>query len=284
MGWEDADGCHEPEDLPAMRNGWCRFEAMSDPAARLSPGKAYFTIRLATFSRRAHSPLEPRHEGAAMRLSTTVFFSVLGVCSAAWAIPVASVPFADGNVLNIVGVVGSGPDTAYLAVDFSNNSPAGPSFAWQFNWTEDPSNPTTELQMLMAIPGLTVVPDPTYGYDFIDNFNYGTNTGSAVPFPPDASAYSYWASYVGQDVLGSVNWVFAPNGADQQDLGYLYDDNGNLLATGVEGLIYGWTVNGEYQTTNLTPDLPETAVPEPASLSLLLMTGIGLLTRRRVLS
>jgi hypothetical protein len=219
-----------------------------------------------------------------MRLATILFLSVLGICSVACAIPVAAVPFADGNVLDIVGVVGSGPDTAYLAVDFSNNSPPGPSFAWQFNWTEDSSNPTTELQMLQAIPGLTAVPDPTYGYDFIDNFDYGTNTGSAVPFPTDGSAYSYWTSDVGQDVSGSVNWVYAPYGADEQDLGYLYDDNGDLLDTGVEGLIYGWTINGEYQTTNLTPDLPETAVPEPASLSLLLMTGMGLLARRRGLS
>ena len=199
-----------------------------------------------------------------------------------WAIPVPSIQFPDGNVLNVQGVVGSGPNTAYLAIDFSNNAPPGPAFAWQYNWTGS----ETELDMLNAVaaadPALTVVPDPTYGYDFIDNFDYGKNIGSAVPFP-STGAYSFWASDIGQYDAGtrSVNWVFAPNGADLLNLGDLYDDSGTLLGSGVEGLLYGWTINGEFQTTNLTPDLPEITVPEPASFGLLVIVGIGLMRGRR---
>jgi hypothetical protein len=226
--------------------------------------------------------IECRHEGAAMRLATTLFLSTFTISAVVSATPVPSIQFPDGNVLNIQGVVGSGPNTAYLAIDFSNNAPPGPAFAWQYNYTSS----ATELDMLNAVGAadnaLTVVPDPTYGYDFIDNFNYGANIGSADPFPASGS-YSFWASDIGQYDSGSksVNWVFAPDGADLLNLGDLYDDGGNLLASGVEDLIYGWTINGEFQTTNLDPDLPETAVPEPATLGLLVLAGASLLQFRR---
>jgi hypothetical protein len=226
------------------------------------------------FSRRTLSPLKLRHEGAAMRLPTILGCFLLSIPTVLSATPVPSIQFQDGNVLNIQTVVGSGPNTAYLAIDFSNNAPPGPAYAWQYDY----SGTATELDMLNAVSAadsaLTVVPDPTYGYDFIDNFNYGTNIGSADPFPA-TGAYSFWASDIGQYDSGtkSVNWVFAPSGADLLSLGDLYDDSGNLLASGVDDLIYGWTINGENQTTNLNPDLPETAVPEPTTFGLLVLAG-----------
>jgi hypothetical protein len=210
-----------------------------------------------------------------------------------WATPVPSIEFPDGNVLNIQGIVGSGPDTAYLAIDFSNNAPSGPSFAWQYNFTENTSNPTTEYQMLAAVKAadnaLTISPQLTGSSDFVANFSYGANIGSAQP---NASPYSYWASWIGQhdstdsnySATQNVNWVYAPYGVDEQDLGYLYDSSGNLLQTGVEGLIYGWTVTTEAQdddNDDPTPLLPEIAVPEPASLSLLILGAMGLMGRRR---
>jgi hypothetical protein len=221
------------------------------------------------------------HEGAAMRSAIILFLAGLFIPSMLLAEPVNSINFPNGQVLDIQGSVGSGPNSAFLAIDFSNNAPPGPAYAWQYNWT----GTSTELGMLNAIgaadSALTVVPDPTYGYDFIDNFNYGTNIGSAQPFPASGS-YSFWASYIGQYDSGtqSVNWVFAPSGADLLNLGDLYDASGDLLASGQEGLLYGWTINGEFQTTNLTPNLP-TTVPEPATFGLLLLTGLGFLGTRQ---
>lgn len=199
---------------------------------------------------------------------------------------VTNIQFPDGNVLNVLGTVGSGPNAAYLDVDFSNNTPAGPAFAWQYNW----SGTATETDMLNAVAAadskFSIVWDPTYA-GFVDNFNYGSNIGSASPWL--SNGYSYWSAYIGSyDATDStysstqnVNWVYAPSGSDDLNLGDLYDDNGNLLQSNVEGLLYGWTINGEYQTSDLTPVLPEAAVPEPMSIALFAPAGIVLLMRRR---
>jgi hypothetical protein len=230
------------------------------------------------------SPLELRHEGGAMRPTTVLFLFILTLPAVLLAAPVTSIQFQNGNVLNIQGIVGSGPNTAYLAIDFSNNAPPGPAFAWEYQWTGS----ETESQMLTAVAAadtaLTVVPDPTYGLAFIDNFDYGTNIGSAQPFL--SAGYSYWASYLGQyaSATKSISWVFAPFGSTSLTLGNLYDSSGDLTGSGEEGLLYGWTINGESQTTNLDPNLPQTtggtplvALPSPAWSGLSGLLGLAFL-------
>jgi hypothetical protein len=215
---------------------------------------------------------------------------ISGAATARVASAGSSVELGNGTALNIQSTVGSGSNTAYLAIDFSNNTPPGPAYAWQYDYnsTDASGSPTSEADMLTAVaaedPELTVV-DETYP-GFIDNFNYGTNIGSAQAFA--ASDYSYWANYIGQydstdstyATTQNVNWLFAPYGEDETTLGDLYDANGDVLGTGVQGLLYGWTINGEFQTTNLTPDLP-ISVPEPASFGLLVVVGVSLLIGRR---
>jgi hypothetical protein len=210
----------------------------------------------------------------------------LGTSVVALGDPIPTIQFPDGKVLNVVGTVGSGPNAAYLDVDFSNNTPAGPAFAWQFNW----SGSATASDMLNAVAAadsqFTVVWDSAYA-GFIDNFNYGGNIGAADPFAADN--FSYWSSYIGtydsKDATyastQNINWVYAPSGANALTLGDLYDGDGNLLGSGVQGLFYGWTINGEYQTSNLTPNLPEVAVPEPACVGWVGAPAVALLARRR---
>lgn len=199
---------------------------------------------------------------------------------------ITNIQFPDGNVLNVLGTVGSGPHTAYLDIDFSNNAPTGPGYAWQYNW----SGTASETDMLNAVAAadskFSIIWDSNYA-GFVDNFNYGGNIGSASPWL--SNGYSYWASYIGSyDATDSaysstqnVHWVDSPTGSDSLTLGDLYDDNGNLLQSGAEGLLYGWTINGEYQTSDLTPVLPESSVPEPVTIALFVPAGFVILARRR---
>ena len=220
-------------------------------------------------------------------LSAALVVAIGAPSIAASANPISTIQFPDGKVLDVLGTVGTGPNTAYLDIDFSSNTPAGPAYAWQFNW----SGTANETSMLNAIDAadsnFSIVWDSNYA-GFIDNFNYGGNVGAASPFLSDG--FSYWASYIGSynakdstnSTTQNVNWVYAPLGADGLTLGDVYDNSGNLLKAGVQGLLYGWTINGEFQTTNLTPTLPEvSAAPEPGSLAIVVLGGIGLLMRRR---
>lgn len=221
-------------------------------------------------------------------LSLVVLLAALGwPASKVSGTPITTIGFPDGKVLDVLGTVGSGPNRAYLDIDFSNNSPAGPAYAWQYNW----SGTASETDMLNAVAAadgkFNIAWDPNYA-GFVDNFNYGSNIGSASPWL--SSGYSYWSSTIGSydsrdsaySSTQNVHWVYAPSGTDSTTLGNVYDDNGNLVSSGAQDLLYGWTINGEYQTTNLEPVLPEaSSVPEPISLGLFAPVGIVLLARRR---
>jgi hypothetical protein len=214
----------------------------------------------------------------------------IGGISVAAGKPAITISFPDGNVLSVLGSAGSGSNTAFLAVDFSNNTPSGPSFAWQYNWNGSAS----EYDMVTAVEAdsaLTVAPVLTGTSDFVDNFNYGLLLGST---DSTGDPYSYWGSWIGQNdttdssysATQNMNWVFAPLGVDDLNLGDFYDNNGDLLSSGNEGLVYGWTVTTEADDDNgddPVPILPETSVPEPTG-ALLITAGLLTLRRARGLS
>ena len=59
-------------------------------------------------------------------MSSVVLLAALGWSTGAvFGTPITTIAFPDGQVLDVLGTVGSGPNTAYLDVDFSNNTPSG---------------------------------------------------------------------------------------------------------------------------------------------------------------
>ena len=118
----------------------------------------------------------------------------------------------------------------------------------------------------------------------INNFNYGSNVGSAnfgsaAPYNPVGAVY--WASDFGAFGYHTAtpNWTYAPLGAASLQLGYQYDSSGNIGAQ-QEDLVYGETIN-IYDTVNniynfQNPNLPVTAVPEPAAFGVIGMASLQL--------
>jgi hypothetical protein len=210
-----------------------------------------------------------------------------GAISVASATPVPSVVFADGNVLNIEGVVGSGPNNAYLVVDYSNNDPVGPSFAWEYQWANGATPSETDMiNAVTAATSLVATDDPTFlPATAIENFAYEGNTdGTSLP---DFAGATYWGDYLLQysSADDSVQNEYSPSGPDDTPLGYYNyteDEDFNVTWEGPQenGLFYGWAVNGNsLDAPEVVPNLPEIAGPEPASAALA-AAGVLVLLRR----
>ncbi len=204
------------------------------------------------------------------------------VVLAAWvdsarATPVDSIALGNGQVLSIQGDVGTGSNTAFLVVDFTYNTPAGPSYAWEYNW----SGTQYESDMISAVAAsssLAVFYDPTYGSALIDNFNYGTNVGSAdYNGATDPTGSIYWANYYApyDSSTKSVDFALAPLGNTTMQLGTLYDSSGNPTGSAPD-MFYGWTIN-DYPTVSAVPNVP--TVPEPRTLTIVVLGIAWLLAR-----
>ncbi|HUB24273.1 MAG TPA: hypothetical protein VL992_02510 [Tepidisphaeraceae bacterium] len=200
----------------------------------------------------------------------------------AFAAPVDSIPFADGNVLNIQGVYGSGADSAYLVIDFDSPSSLGGNYAWQFNY--DPSTIVNGWQMLEAIAGSSVLStspattvtdvsnpagDPnltvtaTYYTSFaehlIEQLQYGATVGTSSSWDFDIGTYS--AAAVSSADPQGTSWTSPGVGIDDENLS--------------DGELFGF-VNITKKAP--TPTLPETVVPEPAGMMAL---ALPFMLRRR---
>ncbi len=178
----------------------------------------------------------------------------VAVSSVVIAEPVPSIALSDGNVLDVQGVVGSGPNTSYEVVDFQGIG--GPAFAWEYQYTTPVSGYQMLLDIQSAEPSFSV--ESTYfsgtGYAPM-TFTYGSYTETA-----DFDTSDYYWSYFNAQYDGAINledpddfWSYAENGASDTMIS--------------NGSFDGWVVNSF--TSNIVPNIPETAVPEPASLAAL---------------
>jgi hypothetical protein len=206
---------------------------------------------------------------------------LLSCTRAAWAMPIDTIQFEDGNVFNIQGVFGSGTNTAYLDIDLYN---AGVIAAWQFNW---PTGTTANAwQMVEDIAGQSVLStsgtagsttvtnttgDPnltitaTYYASFSEheilNAQYGTTTGNYNDW--DFYTGTYNAANVSGANLQGMTWTSGKSGLDEINL-----TNGEFI-----GLVDIYP----------HPPLPTLAeVPEPtATLPVVIMAGSWLARRTR---
>jgi len=179
---------------------------------------------------------------------------LLSVSTASFAEPDSNIMLSDGNVLDIQGVVGSGSNTSYEVIDFQGIG--GPAFAWAYQY----NTPVTGYQMLEDIQSadpnfsFSGYTDPTYGFSPF-TFTNGSYSETANYNTSDYY-WSYWnAQYSGTIDLGNLDnfWGYANNGVSSTMIS--------------NGSFDGWVVNSF--TSNIVPNIPETAVPEPASLAAL---------------
>jgi PEP-CTERM motif len=198
-------------------------------------------------------------------ISALLSAAVVGVLGAgAQAGTVPGITFFDGNPLYVQSVVGSGPDVAYLSIDLAS----GTKVSWQYDF-DNSSAPVDGWQMLTDIaaadPNLLVNATffPSFSEHLVNNFQYGAVAG--VPSKWDFATGTYSSSNVSSTNPQGTTWVFPSVGIDQEDL-----SNDELI---------GWV---DMTRPTPSPVMSESlaAVPEPASVSMLLM-GTGLLIRRR---
>ncbi len=188
--------------------------------------------------------------------------AVLVAASAARATPVYSVPFNDGDVLNVKATIGSGVTTAYLAVDFTD----GTDEAFQYNF----NGPLNGYQLLKDVEAGSTLQDSEtdkYLIEYGEHFIYSVSDGSestvtnvpAIYFSPPLTPDD------GNRLTDTQGVTF-----DQSQVGIdeLNITSGEIVAFG--------------NSYSVAPSLPETAVPEPATLALTTVgVSCGLLRRRR---
>lgn len=192
-----------------------------------------------------------RISGLAAVLAAVV---VMSISAASFAEPVPSIALSDGNVLDVQGVVGSGPNTSYEVVDFQGIG--GPAFAWEYQYTTPESGYQMLLDIQSAEPNFSVVSTYFSGTGYAPmTFTYGSYTETA-----DFDTSDYYWSYLNAQYDGVINL---------EDLGdfWSYAENGASDTMISNGSFDGWVVNSF--TSNIVPNIPETAVPEPASLAAL---------------
>jgi hypothetical protein len=177
---------------------------------------------------------------------------------------VQPIVFNDGNPLYVQSVVGSGPDTAYLTIDLAS----GTDVSWQYNF--DPTNgPVNGWQMLSDVsaadPELQISATyyPSFAEHYVNNFQYGAVLGARNKW--DFYTGSYNPANVSSSNPQGTSWTAGSTGIDQVNL----SNNEQIGFVDV------------YPSPPL-PVLSESlaAVPEPASLGLILL-GSPLLMRRR---
>ena len=197
---------------------------------------------------------------AAGALLTAGFF-----VSSAGATAVNSVSFADGEVLNVEQIIGSGSNAAYLAIDF--DSGANEAFEYRFNGATD--GYTLLTAVAGTVNGVPSGPTPlvetdtyyaSFGEHFVDSL---ADRSSSVQFP---------SLYFSPPNSADANNPFASFGTSAQGVDY------EGAPYGVDDIVVGDGTIIAFDGGDL-PVLPE--VPEPATLGVLTMAGLFGVRRRR---
>ena len=186
----------------------------------------------------------------------------------------AAVFTMNGQTYNVDHITGTGPDKALVELDFGTNiTPDAHLFAFQW----DPATSQNGRTMLSALQsgGTGISFADTY-YPAFGSYLLNTLWLNAQQ-PPDAYPTSFWNYFSSTD---GASWLTTDFGYDQTPVA-----NGQFYAWGLQH--DDPNINHDYSDPN-APFLPPshipaviTAVPEPASLTLLAGSSIVILFRRR---
>jgi hypothetical protein len=180
--------------------------------------------------------------------------------------------------------VGTGSDISYLLIDESTLYSTPLEFI--YHYTNDINNPLTEFDFLSAVTnastsglGITAPYNTNFLAHTFDAFTYGGKTVAGTPFNATNVAGVFWTLFDagGVEVGGSPatnypstsSWNLAPVGID-----------GRYISP---GSVDGWTIgsysypSGVYTEVDTPPSVAVSAVPEPATLPLILLSLAALI-------
>jgi hypothetical protein len=188
------------------------------------------------------------------------------------AIPVVGVPLP-GGFLGVQYVAGSGPDTAYVVVDFSGDPQLGNpngTYAFAYHWNPAQTTPTAADALYSVVNtagahgslGADVDPpfvsggaDPTANY-FVTGFNYGADSDT-----PDLNAHS-WFYFTGPYTSQSVSWM-SPANYGISGIDFSIDPDNPVIHTLQNGDFVGFrvdTYDDQFNPVGGSPALPVTTL------------------------
>lgn len=216
-----------------------------------------------------------------IQLKARLFFSLAFMIGISWlsSLRAAVLTGVDPTIIS----VGTGVDISYLVIDESTLYSTPLEFV--YHYTYDSTTPLTGYDLISAITnasssglGATTPYISNWGAHTMDAFSYAGNTVAGTPFSPSNTTGVYWSLFeVGGQEAGSIvsipsnSWTIAGVGLD-----------GRIITPGSWD---GWTISsytdGGWTTVDTSPSVAITAVPEPATipLTLLSMATLFLFTR-----
>ena len=153
----------------------------------------------------------------------------------------------EGLVLDVTATIGTGDFTSYTVIDFA--ATGGQSWAFAYQWSGEST--THDMLQALGAAGLTYEWTDWGTGIFADNFGWSGDTGDAG---------LYWAHSLATPAGdGVVDWSDAWSAVDATALS--------------DGLISGWYNGFNDDYSAITPTLPITAIPGPATMVVLMLVG-----------